>query len=362
MGGGAAPAGGCGVRRRVVRAGSRHVRDRRGRAALRRSGGGAGQGARLRWICLGPARRRGWASLRRSRGGERGPTRAGSDRRGEGGAGLPGAAPALAVAASVEPVCRARRARGTSARRAGVASRRRCRGAVGARGEAGVEPRRWGAEHCSCTPRAWAIACGRAGRGPLLPRGGRERVDAAAGVRGAARPVARAAGAGGASVAQGGGLGQARRRWLVAAGDDVARGDRRARPAAGGARAQAARDPGPGDWSCAWRRSSSPTTSATSSRSSRPKATRWTDGCARACGRCGPARARARCAQWWRWHRGRVFRKRARSSCPATSDDCPCRGIAVPAACCRASACRRVPVGRRFGAATLQPVAGSRGA
>src|SRR5690349_2354690 len=60
-----------------------------------------------------------------------------------------------------------------------------------------------------------------------------------------------------------------------------------------------------------------------SSRSSRPRETRWTDVCARAFGRCGPAPARARCAQWWRWRRGRVFRKRVRSSCPATSDAAP---------------------------------------
>ena len=58
----------------------------------------------------------------------------------------------------------------------------------------------------------------------------------------------------------------------------------------------------------------------TSSRSFLRRGRRWTDGCARGCGRCGPAPARARCARWWRWHRGRVFRKRARSSCPATCD------------------------------------------
>ena len=45
------------------------------------------QGARLRRICLGPARRRGGAPLRRSRGGERRAPRTGGDRRGEGGAG-----------------------------------------------------------------------------------------------------------------------------------------------------------------------------------------------------------------------------------------------------------------------------------
>ena len=77
--------------------------------------------------------------------------------------------------------------------------------------------------------RAWS---GRAGGGPLLPRGGRERVDVAASVRGTARPAARSAGAGGATAAQGGGVGPARRRRLVAPGDDVARGDRRAREAA----------------------------------------------------------------------------------------------------------------------------------
>ena len=73
--------------------------------------------------CLGPACGRGYAPLRRPRGGERGPSRAGGDRRGEGGAGLPGAAPPLAPAAPVGPVCRARRARGAPARRAGVACR-----------------------------------------------------------------------------------------------------------------------------------------------------------------------------------------------------------------------------------------------
>ena len=93
------------------------------RAALRRCGGGARTGARLRRNCLGPACGRGCAPLRRPRGGERRPSRAGGDRRGEGGAGLPGAAPALAPAAPVGPVRRARRARGAPARRAGVACR-----------------------------------------------------------------------------------------------------------------------------------------------------------------------------------------------------------------------------------------------
>ena len=55
----------------------------------------------------------------------------------------------------------------------------------------------------------------------------------------------------GTAAAQGGGVGPARRRWLVAAGDDVARGNRGARPAAGSARAQAARDPGSGDGAAA---------------------------------------------------------------------------------------------------------------
>ena len=54
---------------------------------------------------------------------------------------------------------------------------------LGQRGEAGVEPRaRRGAPS-----RARAIACGRAGRGALLPRGGRERAHPATRVRCAAR-------------------------------------------------------------------------------------------------------------------------------------------------------------------------------
>ena len=70
---------------------------------------------------------------------------------------------------------RAGGARRPAAGRARPAAGWRRRGAAGAGGEAGVEPRpRRGAP-----PRAWAISRGRAGRGALLPRGGRERADAA---------------------------------------------------------------------------------------------------------------------------------------------------------------------------------------
>ena len=134
MGRGAAPARGRGFRGGIGRARGRHISDRRRRAALRWCRGGACEGTCRCWICLGSACRRGGTALRRTCGGERGPSRTGSDRRGEGGAGLPGAAPPLTPAASVEQVRRARRARGTSDRRAGVASRRCCRGAGDRRG------------------------------------------------------------------------------------------------------------------------------------------------------------------------------------------------------------------------------------
>ena len=109
--------------------------------------------------------------------------------------------------------------------------------------------------------RAWSLAGGERQSAHLVCVGDRlrqswwrpspsprrlERADAAAGIRGAARPAARTAGAGGAAAAQGGGLGPARGRGFLATGDDLARGDRRAWPVAGGARAQAARDPGTG--------------------------------------------------------------------------------------------------------------------
>ena len=116
--------------------------------------------------------------------------------------------------------------------------------------------------------RAWSLAGGGRtnarqprvrGRSPAaelaealsFPEAVGERADVAAGVRGAARTAARAAGAGRQAVAQGGGVGPARRRWLVATGDDAARGDGRARPPAGGTRAQVARDPGSGDGAAA---------------------------------------------------------------------------------------------------------------
>src|SRR4029078_10334782 len=94
--------------------------------------------------------------------------------------------------------------RGTARCRAGVGGLR----AAGAGGEAGVEPRtRRGAP-----ARAWAIARGRAGRGALLPRGGRERAHTAARVRGAARPAPRPARAGAAPVPEARARG-ATRRW-----------------------------------------------------------------------------------------------------------------------------------------------------
>ena len=168
------------------------------------------------------------------------------------------------------------------ARRSRPASGRGRRGAAGAGGAAGVAARtRRGAP-----PRARAGACGGARRGALLPRGDRERADAAPRLRGAARPPARSPGAGGPAVPQAGALGEARRRRLVAADGDAAGGDRRAQPPARGARAEARRDSGARSSSCASKGSSSPSTRAASSRSCRRRARSSARGCARACARC----------------------------------------------------------------------------
>ena len=103
---------------------------------------------------------------------------------------------------------------------------------------------------------AWALARGgesgrvRGGGGrPSSPRrssspSGRERADAAARVRSAARPAARAARAGRPAAAQGGALGPARGRRLLAAHRDAARADRGADAPARRARPEAPRTPG----------------------------------------------------------------------------------------------------------------------
>ena len=240
MGGSPATPRGRGVRCGAGRAGGGRVRDDRGRAALRRGGGGAPQGACLRRACLGPTGRRGWATLRRSRRRERGASRSGGDRRGEGGATVPRAAPSLAPVARRGPVCRAGGPRRPHPRIARLPAWRGGLRAAGAGGEAGVEPR----ARRGTPARAWAIARGRAGRGALLPRGGRERAHSEARVRCAARQVARPAGARAAPVPEARARGAARRRRLVAAHGDPAGGDRGARAAALGPRPQAHRDPG----------------------------------------------------------------------------------------------------------------------
>ena len=164
-------------------------------------------------------------------------------------------------------LCRARRARRAPARRPRPPAGRSRRGAAGAGGAAGVAARaRRGAP-----PRARAGAPRGACRGALLPRGGRQRADAPARARRAARSADRPAGACGTAVPQGRRLRPARRRRVLAAHGNAPGGD-------GGALGFASRS-GP-SWrscrrpcsSCGSRRFSWPSTRAASSRSCRPRA------------------------------------------------------------------------------------------
>ena len=149
--------------------------------------------------------------------------------------------------------CRSRCCR-SPARAVRGAGRARCAEAGRARGVTGGRGR--GTARAGGTA-AWALArggerrrvrgrpaAGRARGGARVPGGGGERADAPACVRLAARPAARAAGAGGTAVPQGRARGPARRRRLLAPHGDAARPDRRPGAAAGGARPEAARDAG----------------------------------------------------------------------------------------------------------------------
>ena len=119
--------------------------------------------------------------------------------------------------------------------------RRRLR-TVGAGRTARLEPgeRRAGregvAETAGCRPP----------RDARVPGSSRQRADAPARARSAARPPARTAGTRGAAAEEGRGLGATRRRRLVAPDGDAARADGRSGPAAGGARAEARRAAGAG--------------------------------------------------------------------------------------------------------------------
>src|SRR5215207_641636 len=239
VGGGAAAARGLGLRGRTRGAGARLLRDERRRAALRRLGGGAPAGARFRRSCLGSTRGRSATPVRRPRGGERRAARAGTRRVGRQRGGLPGTAAALAPAAPGRPLRGAGGSGRTPLGEAGRPAQGSCRGTarpgrpagVGARARRGKRPR------ARTTPR------GGARRGARVPGGGRERADAPPRLRLAARPAARAAGAGGSAVPQGRALGPARRRRLLAPHRDAARAHCRPRTPPRRARPAAARDP-----------------------------------------------------------------------------------------------------------------------
>ena len=157
VGGSAAAARGLRLRGRARGAGSRLLRDEGRRAAVRRPGGGARAGARLRRNCLGPTRGRCAAPVRRPRGGERRASRAGTGRLGREGGGVPRAAAALAPAAPGRPLRGARRARRAQLGGARGAAGGSGRGAARPGGTAGVGAR---------ARRREAPACAAGGRRP----------------------------------------------------------------------------------------------------------------------------------------------------------------------------------------------------
>ena len=106
----------AGLRRRPGRAGRRRLRDEGRRAAVRRRAAGARARARSGRLDLGSAHRRGRAPLHRPRGRERRASRSDPARRGQGGAGVPRAAAALAASDDGRPL---RGARGLGLRRLG---------------------------------------------------------------------------------------------------------------------------------------------------------------------------------------------------------------------------------------------------
>ena len=141
VGGRLAAPRGHGLRGRPGRPGNGRVRDERRRAPLRRRAAGARTCARSGRVRMGSSRRRGWQALHRPRGGERRAARSDPAGGGEGGRGVPRAAPALPPADGAQPLRGAGRARAAVARRARAAARRRGRGAAGDGGENGLAAR-----------------------------------------------------------------------------------------------------------------------------------------------------------------------------------------------------------------------------
>ena len=250
------------------------------------------------------------APVHGSRRRERRSTRSDPPRRREGGRVVPRPAPALAPPVDAGALRGARGPRppqDRGARRAPGWRRgreARCRRAQGL----GPRPRRKEGKGTR------AEAGGGARRGARLPGGRGQRAHAAPGPRLAPRTPARPPRTSRPAISKARDVRPARRRRLVAARGDPARRHGRACTHARWPSGRSSRSSRRRSSSSGSRRSSSRSTRASSSRWSSPPGRRRPAACARACGRCVRARGQDRCAPWWRWRRGRGFRRRERCS------------------------------------------------